>query len=328
MPQAADAATGGQHFAPIEPFESGFLDTGDGHQIYYEVSGNPAGEPVLVVHGGPGGGTNPTMRRYHDPAHYRIVLFDQRGCGRSTPNASLANNTTWHLVADMEQLRERLRITRWQLFGGSWGSTLSLAYAERHPERVTGLIVRGIFLFRRSELDWFYQEGASWVFPDAFERFKSLIPEAERGDLRGAYYKLLGGTDEARRLEAARAWAMWEGLTLSLRTDPARVEAFGAPRYALTFAAIESHYMAHGGFFECDGQLLRDAHRLAGIPGTIVHGRYDMCTPVKNAFDLKKVWPEAKLVVVEDAGHAMTEPGIVRGLVRATEAMKAAPSPK
>lgn len=301
-----------------DPYNEGFLDTGDGHSIYYAECGNPAGAPALIVHGGPGGGCNPAMRRFHDPRHYRIVLFDQRGCGRSLPNASIENNTTWHLVADMERLRQHLGIARWQLFGGSWGSTLSLAYAEAHPERVTSLVLRGIFLLRRSELAWFYEDGASALFPEAWEAFERVIPPEERGDMIGAYYRRLTDPDPKVHMPAAEAWSVWEGTTLSLIEDPVRVRSFANPAYALAFARIECHYFVNHGFLDADGALLRDAHRLAGIPGVIVHGRYDVVTPVRNAWDLKKVWPSAELRIVPDAGHAMTEPGIIHELVRAT----------
>lgn len=301
-----------------EPYNEGFLDTGDGHSLYYSECGNPAGAPVLIVHGGPGGGCNPAMRRFHDPRHYRIILFDQRGCGRSLPNAAIENNTTWHLVADMERLRHYLGIERWQLFGGSWGSTLSLAYAETHPARVSALVLRGIFLLRQSELAWFYQGGASALFPDAWEAFERVIPPEERGDMIGAYYKRLIDPDPKVHMPAAEAWSVWEGTTLSLIEDPVRVRSFANPAYALAFARIESHYFVNRGFFNADGALLREAHRLAGIPGVIVHGRYDVVTPVRNAWDLKKVWPSAELRIVPDAGHAMTEPGTIHELVRAT----------
>jgi proline iminopeptidase len=288
------------------------------HQIHFEECGNRNGKPVLIVHGGPGGGSNATMRRFHDPAQYRIVLFDQRGCGRSTPHASLEDNTTWHLVADMEQLREHLGISRWQLMGGSWGSTLSLAYAQRHPERVTDLILRGIFLLRRAELDWFYQEGCSWLFPDAFDAYAKVIPAGERNSMMEAYYHRLTHRDPQVQLEAARAWSIWEGTTLSLQQDPERIKLFSADAYAIAFARIECHYFVNRGFFSRDDELLAGADRLRGTPGTIVHGRYDVVTPLKSAFDLKKVWPEADLRVVPDAGHAMTEPGIIHELVAAT----------
>ncbi len=301
-----------------ELFNEGFLDTGDGHSLYFAECGKPNGVPALIVHGGPGGGCNPAMRRFHDPRHYRIILLDQRGCGRSLPNASIENNTTWHLVADMERLRHHLGIERWQLFGGSWGSTLSLAYAVTHPERVTALVLRGVFLLRRSELAWFYQDGASALFPEAWESFVRIIPEAERGDTIGAYYKRLTDPDPKVHIPAAEAWSVWEGTTLSLIEDPIRVRSFANPAYALAFARIECHYFVNAGFFAHDGVLLQQAHRLAGIPGAIVHGRYDVVTPVRNAWDLKKVWPSAELRIVPDAGHAMTEPGIVHELVRAT----------
>jgi len=305
-------------YPAIEPYRSGRLKVGNGHEIYFEECGNPQGQPALLVHGGPGGGSNPTMGRYHDPEHYRIILFDQRGCGRSTPHASLEANTTWDLVADMERLREELSIERWQLFGGSWGSTLALAYAETYPERAQSLILRGIFLLRRAELAWFYQEGCDWLFPEAFAAFQSLIPAEERGDMIAAYHRRVTHADPETRLAAAKAWSVWEGSTLSLLQDPERIRQFGVDAYALAFARLECHYFVNGGFFECDGQLLRDAGCLRAIPGTIVHGRYDVVTPVKNACDLKSAWPSAELRIVPDAGHAMSEPGIVHELVSAT----------
>jgi proline iminopeptidase len=305
-------------YPPVEPFRSARLDVGDGHQIYFEECGNPRGKPVLVVHGGPGGGCNPTMRRYHDASRHRIVLFDQRGCGRSLPHASLEANTTWHLVDDMERLRIHLGIERWQLFGGSWGSTLALAYAETHPQRVSDLILRGIFLLRREELRWFYQAGCGWLFPEAFEAFKKVIPPEERGDMIAAYYRRLTHADREVQVAAARAWSIWEGSTLSLTQDPERIKLFGADTYAIAFARIECHYFVNAGFFDRDDQLLADAHRNRHLPCTIVHGRYDVVTPVKSAWDLSRVWPEAELRIVGDAGHAMTEPGIVHELVGAT----------
>ena len=305
-------------YPPIEPFIQRRLAVGDGHEVYFEQSGNPNGIPVLVVHGGPGGGSNPTMRRCHDPQRYRIILFDQRGCGRSTPHASLENNTTWDLVADMERIRDVLGIDRWQLFGGSWGSTLSLVYAETHPERVTGLILRGIFMLRQAELNWFYTAGASWIFPDAFEHYLAEIPESERGDMIAAYYRRLTHEDRSVQISAAKAWSIWEGSTLSLYEDADRVRHFANEIYALAFARIECHYFINKGFFAHDDQILRNAHKLAGIPGIMVHGRYDMCTPFRNAWDLHKAWPRSELRMVPDAGHAMTEPGIVHELVSAT----------
>jgi proline iminopeptidase len=306
-------------YPEVEPYRSGWLRVSGGHDIYFEECGSPAGKPALIVHGGPGGGCNPAMRRFHDPARYRIVLFDQRGCGRSTPHASLNENTTWDLVADMERLRQHLGIETWQLLGGSWGSTLALAYAETHPERVTELILRGIFLLRKAELDWFYQEGCSWIFPDAFERYLAPIPPAERGNMIEAYYKRLTASDPEMQLAAARAWSVWEGTTLSLLHDPERVRKFSNESYALAFARIECHYFVNKGFFKCDNQLIENASRISRIPGTIVHGRYDVVTPLKNAWDLAKAWPRAELRIVPDAGHAMTEPGIAHEVVTATD---------
>lgn len=309
-------------FPPIEPYATYRLKVSDLHEIHVEECGNPKGKPVIMVHGGPGGGVNPAMRRMHDPAAYRIILFDQRGCGKSTPHAELRENTTWDLVADMEKIREHCGVERWQLFGGSWGSTLCLAYAETHPERVSELVLRGIFTLRRKELLWFYQEGASLIFPDLFEPFREHIPEAERHDLIAAYHRRLVDPDPQVRQEAARRWSVWEGSTLSLFPDPARVASFADDHYAIAFARIECHYFVNKGFFDADDQLLRDAHRIADIPGVIVHGRYDMCTPFFNAWDLKKVWPKGELRIVQDGGHALSEPGIVDELIGATEAYK------
>lgn len=303
---------------PIEPVRTGRLKVSARHEIHYEECGNPDGKPALLVHGGPGGGSNPAMRRYHDPERYRIILFDQRGCGRSTPHASIEENTTWDLIGDMERLREELGVERWQLFGGSWGSTLSLAYAQTHPERVSELILRGIFTLRRAELEWFYQEGCSWLYPDAFEDYLAPIPEAERGDMMAAYHKRLTHPDPAVQLEAARAWSVWEGTTLSLLPDETRIRRFAADDYAIAFARIECHYFVNGGFFAYDGQLIAEARKLAGIPGVIVHGRYDVVTPLATAWELARAWPDAELRIVPDAGHAMTEPGIVHELVSAT----------
>jgi proline iminopeptidase len=308
-------------YPPIEPFHQARMAVPGGHEIYYEQSGNPSGIPVLVVHGGPGGGSNPTMRRCHDPSIYRIILFDQRGCGRSTPHASLEANTTWDLVADMERLRERLQIDRWHLFGGSWGSTLSLTYAQTHPERVTAMVLRGVFLLRKAELDWFYQDGCRWLYPEPFESYLAQIPLEERGDMVTAYYKRLTDPDLSVQLQAAKAWSVWEGSTLSLYEDPDRVRHFANEAYALAFARIECHYFINRGFFDHDGQLLTNAHRLSSIPGVIVHGRYDVCTPFRNAWDLSRAWTNAELRIVPDAGHAMTEPGIVHELVSATRRM-------
>ncbi len=305
-------------YPPLEPYETFALDVGDGHRVHVELCGNPEGQPALFVHGGPGGGTDPSQRRYWDPRAYHIVLFDQRGCGKSTPYASLEANTTSHLVDDMERIRTHLGLERWQLFGGSWGSTLALAYAEAHPERVTELLLRGIFLVRAEEVRWYYQEGASRIFPEAWEAFLAPIPDAERDDLVRAYHARLTSPDDAMRLEAAKAWSVWEGSTSRLQVDRALVEKSADPRFAEAFARIECHYFVHGGFIE-DGQLLRDAHRLAGIPGVIVQGRYDVVCPPKSAWELAKAWPDAVLEMIEDAGHSALEPGTARALVEATK---------
>ena len=309
-------------FPPIEPYQTHRLRVSALHEIYVAEYGNPGGKPVLLVHGGPGAGSNPTMPRFHDPAAYRIVLFDQRGSGKSTPHAEIEENTTWDLVADMEAIRKHLGIDRWQLFGGSWGSCLSLAYGETHPNRVSELILRGIFTLRRKELEWFYQEGASYILPEAFAEFTRPIPASERGDLIAAYHRRLTGPDPEIRVAAARAWSMWEGSALSLLPDPARVAAFGEPHYALAFARIESHYFQNGGFFETDDQLIARAGILRDIPGVIIHGRYDLCTPAVIAWDLHRAWPEAELRIVADSGHAMTEPGIIHELIAASEKFK------
>ncbi len=308
-----------QLYPELAPYRDGLLPVSALHSIYYEECGNPDGKAVLMVHGGPGGGANAIMRRFHDPSRYRIILFDQRGCGRSRPYASIEENTTQHLIADMEALRSHLGVERWQLCGGSWGSTLSLAYAQTHPERVTELILRGIFLLRRAELEWFYQEGCNWIFPEAYEDFSAPIPPAERSDMIAAYHRRLTGPESEEQRAAARAWSAWEGTTLSLAMDPERVRTFSEDRYALAFARIESHYFVNGGFLGEDGQLLKDAHKIRHIPGVIIHGRYDAITPVRNAWDLKRAWPEADLRIVPDAGHAMTEAGIAHEIVDAAE---------
>ncbi|MCB1552699.1 MAG: prolyl aminopeptidase [Xanthomonadales bacterium] len=306
-------------YPECEPFDSGFLRVSERHQLYYEQCGHPQGKPVVMVHGGPGGGCSEAMRRFHDPNKYRIVLFDQRGAGRSTPHADLVDNTTWHLVSDMEQLRGHLAIDRWQVFGGSWGSTLALAYAQKHPERVTELVLRGIFMLRRWELEWFYQSGASRLYPDAWEHYLAAIPEVERGDLISAFHRRLTSEDEETRLAAARAWAIWEGATSYLHQDPNYLSSHGDARFALAFARIECHYFVNGGFFECENQLLRDVARIRQIPAVIVHGRYDVVCPIENAWDLHRAWPEAELMVVQDAGHSAFEPGNRDALIRATE---------
>jgi proline iminopeptidase len=291
------------------------------HELYFEECGNPQGKPVVCLHGGPGGGINSMLRRFHDPARYRIVLFDQRGCGQSTPFACVEENTTWDLVEDMEKLRVRLGIDRWQVFGGSWGSTLGLAYAVSHGARVTELIVRGIFTVRRSEVQWFYQDGASHLFPEAWARFLATIAPHERHDLVAAYHRLLTGPNSEERLTAARAWSRWEGSTLSLLPDPARETAFADDHFATAFAAIECHYFQNRGFFERDGWLLEQAPALRDIPGVIIQGRYDVVTPPRTAHDLHLAWPEARFEIVPDAGHSASEVGIKSALIRATNAL-------
>lgn len=305
-------------YPPIEPAQSGYLEVGDGHELWYEVSGNPDGKPVVFLHGGPGGGCTPKMRQFFDSRAYRIVLFDQRGAGKSRPHASLEANTTWHLVADIERLREHLRIERWQVFGGSWGSTLALAYAQAHPERVTELVLRGIFLLRKKEIDWFYQQGASELFPDLWQDFIAPIPEDERHDLLHAYHKRLTADDERTRITAAKAWSVWEGSTSTLLPSAEVRKTFEEDRIALAMARIECHYFVHGGFME-DGRLLADVGRIRHIPAVIVQGRYDVVCPAVSAFELSRAWPEADLRIVPDAGHAAFEPGNVHELVSATD---------
>jgi proline iminopeptidase len=306
-------------YPEIEPYDVGKLQVSDLHTLYYEQSGNPNGKPVVFLHGGPGGGTNPKCRRFFDPAIYRIVLFDQRGCGKSTPHAELTDNTTWHLVADIERLREHLGITRWQVFGGSWGSTLSLTYAQTHPDKVSELVLRGIFMLRRWELEWFYQKGCDALYPDAWEAFLAAIPEAERGDLMSAYHRRLTSPDPQVRLNAARAWSVWEGATSFLHQDEAYINSSGEDEFALAFARIECHYFVHGGFLEHDDQLLRNVDRIRRIPAVIVQGRYDVVCPMRSAWDLHRAWPEADLRVVQDAGHSAFEPGIAHELLEATD---------
>ncbi len=305
-------------FPPIEPFDAGMLRVSDVHEIYYEVSGKIDGKPVVVCHGGPGGGSTPSMRRYFDPQHYKIIVFDQRGCGKSRPHAALEDNTTWALVGDMEALRRHLGVDQWQVFGGSWGSTLALAYAETHPDCVSELVLRGIFTLRREELLWFYQEGASWLYPDAWADYLAPIPEGERGDLISAYYKRLTGDDAAAQLRAARAWSLWEGGTVSLFPSEERMQSFSNEAFAIAFARIECHYFVNGGFFERDDQIIANIGRVRHIPGVIVQGRYDVVTPMKTAWELSQAWPEADLQIIQDAGHAASEPGIIDALIRAT----------
>lgn len=305
-------------YPEIEPFETGFLDTGDGHRIYWERVGTKGAKPAVFLHGGPGGGCGPVHRRLFDPALYDVILFDQRGCGRSTPFASLDNNTTWDLVADIERLREMAGFGQWLVFGGSWGSTLALAYAETHPDRVSELVLRGIYTLTKAELDWYYQFGVSEMFPDKWERFLKPIPEAERGDLMAAYRKRLVGDDREAQMAAAKAWSGWEGETITLLPEPSTSDKFHEDQFALAFARIENHFFVHAGWLE-EGQLLRDAGRLSGIDGVIVHGRYDMPCPARIAWQLHKAWPRAEFHLIEGAGHAFSEPGILDQLIRATD---------
>lgn len=306
-------------YPPIQPYASGMLDVGDGHQLYWERCGTAGAKPVVFLHGGPGAGSSPAHRRQFDPAKYDILLFDQRGCGRSTPHASLEANTTWHLVADIERLREMVGFEKWMVFGGSWGSTLSLAYAQAHPDRVTELVLRGIFLFDQYELDWLYKDGgAAALYPDKWEAFLAPIAQERRGDLVAAYHELLTGDDAELQLRAAKAWSTWEGETVTLLPSPGVIEDFSQPDKAIAIARIENHYMINKGWLEED-QLLQGAEKLRGIPGVIVQGRHDCCTPPKAAWALHKAWPEAELNIVPDGGHLFSEPGVLDGLVRATD---------
>lgn len=305
-------------YPPIEPFASGMLDVGDDHTIYWERCGTPGGKPAVFLHGGPGGGCSPEQRQQFDPVLYDVLLFDQRGCGRSTPFADLEANTTWHLVADIERLRELAGHEKWLVFGGSWGSTLSLAYAETHPGRVTELVLRGIFLASKAEGDWLYRYGANEFYPEGWDDFSGHIPEDERDDLVEAYHRRLTSDDPSVRLAAAKAWSAWEGLTVTLLPDPAIMADFTADDHAVAVARIENHYFRHDCWLE-PGQLLRDAHKLHAIPGIIVQGRHDCCTPPSAAWALKKAWPEVELQIVPDGGHLFTEPGITDGLVRAAD---------
>ena len=310
-------------YAEQTPFDSGWLKVSPPHEVYYEVCGNPRGKPAVVLHGGPGGAINPTMRRFFDPKRWRTALFDQRGCGRSRPNASLEDNTTWSLIEDIERLRVHLGVEKWTVFGGSWGSTLAIAYAIMHPDRVESLVLRGIFLLTERELRWFYQDGASMLFPDAWERFLKPIPEAERGDLITAYHKRLTSPSRAVQVEAASAWSQWEGDTISIRGPEARPPKFNEADFAVAFARIECHFFQNRGFFTEDGWLLKNADKLKDIPGWIVQGRFDVVTPLEATWKLKEAWPKARFDIIWDAGHASTEPGIIDGLVRATDAAAA-----
>jgi proline iminopeptidase len=309
-------------YPPIEPYDEGRLPVSPLHTLCYEQSGNPKGTPVVFLHGGPGGGTVPDYRRFFDPKSYRIVLFDQRGSGKSTPHASLEENTTWHLVADIERLREHLEIETWVVFGGSWGSTLALAYAQTHPRRVRAMILRGIFLCRPKEIRWFYQEGASNIYADVWEQYLNVIPPEERGDMLAAYYRRLTSDDEATRIEAARAWSVWEGSTSKLYPDPDLIDHFGDPHFAIAFARIECHYFTHNAFFETDNYLIENVERIRDIPTVIVQGRYDVVCPMVSAWELHRAFPEADLQLVANAGHSALEPGNRAALVEATEKFK------
>lgn len=306
-------------YPPIEPYNQGILQVSELHRIYFEESGNPAGKPVVFLHGGPGGGSVPIYRQYFDPELWRIVMFDQRGCGKSTPHAELRENTTWDLIADIEKLREHLGIEQWVVFGGSWGSTLSLTYAETHSDRVQGLILRGIFLLRQKELQWFYQEGTSNIFPDAWQEYLKPIPQRDRHDLISAYYRRLTSKDPQIRLEAARAWSIWEASTSKLLVDENLIAKFGEHNFAEAFARIECHYFVNKCFFESEDYLLQNVDRIRHIPGAIVQGRYDVVCPMISAWELHQVWPEAEFIVVPDAGHSMSEPGITKALLEATD---------
>ncbi|MCA1567857.1 MAG: prolyl aminopeptidase [Acidobacteria bacterium] len=306
-------------YPAIEPYDQGMLPVSPVHTLYYEQCGNPEGVPVVFLHGGPGGGVVTDYRRFFDPAAYRIVLFDQRGSGKSTPHANLEENTTWHLVADIEQIRQHLGIESWVVFGGSWGSTLALAYAETHPDRARALVLRGIFLCRPKEIRWFYQEGANAIYPDAWEHYVKVIPEAERGDMLGAFHRRLTSDDETVRLEAARAWSVWEGSTSKLYPDEDFIAHYGDPRFALAFARIECHYFMHNAFFETDNYLIENVGKIRHIPAVIVQGRYDVVCPLMSAWELHRAWPEADLQIIPDAGHSALEPGTRSALVRATD---------
>ncbi|MGB5621955.1 MAG: prolyl aminopeptidase [Gammaproteobacteria bacterium] len=317
------AATGLRGLYPeIEPFNNGFLRVSETHEIYFEECGNPDGQAAVFIHGGPGAGCDERARRFFDPDHYRIVVFDQRGCGRSRPHASLEDNTTWHLCADLERLREHLNIESWLVFGGSWGSTLALAYAQHHPAVITGLVLRGIFLCRSSEIRWFYQFGASELFPDVWETYLAPIAEDERGDLVQAYYRRLTGDDHEAALEAARAWSMWEGATSFLLRDEKHVAHAGEADFALAMARIECHYFVNDAFMGSERQLLEGVDAIRDIPAVIVQGRYDVVCPIRSAWDLHRAWPEAEFRVIPDAGHSAFEPGITSALIEATDAMR------
>lgn len=304
-------------FPPIEPYETNFISV-DGHEIYFEQCGNPEGKPAVFLHGGPGGGGSTSVRRFFDPDIYRIIVFDQRGCGRSKPHACLEKNTTWDLVSDIELIRERLQIKQWLVFGGSWGSTLALAYAQSHPDAVSEMILRGIFMLRKKELDWFYQDGASNIFPDAWEKFIEPIEKSKRDDLISAYYEIFNGKDEEKKIEAAIAWSRWEGSTVNLSYNPEMVDSFSEPEFALAFALIENHYFINKGFLSHEQQLIDNINIIRNIPATIIQGRYDVCTPISTAWELHKNWPEAELIITPFSGHSAFEKEITHELILAT----------
>jgi proline iminopeptidase len=308
-------------YPPIEPFRTGFLRVSDVHELYFEESGNPDGKPAVFLHGGPGGGTDAKMRTFFDPQVYRIVLFDQRGCGKSRPHANLVDNTTWHLVEDIERLREHLGIKRWLVFGGSWGSTLALAYAQTHPDQVSELVLRGIFLLRKWEIDWFYQDpdGAGALYPDLWQQYVASIPTAERSDMVRAYYELLTSDDPKVMRQAAKTWSVWEGATSFLRLNPDYVAKFQEDEYAAAFARIECHYFINKGFMRTDNQLIEDVGKIRKIRSVIVQGRYDVICPMKSAWELHRAWPEADLRIVPDAGHSAFELGNIHELISATD---------
>lgn len=306
-------------YPEIEPFDSGMLDVSDLHSVYFERCGNPDGIPLIFLHGGPGGGLIPMYRRFFDPAAYHIILFDQRGSGRSTPHAELKENTTWDLIKDIETLRVKFGVEKWYVFGGSWGSTLSLAYAQTHPDRALGLILRGIFLTRSKELKWFYQYGASEIFPDFWERYRDEIPEAERGDMMGAYYKRLTSDDEQTRISAAKAWSVWEGSTSKLFPSADLINHWEDPQEALALARIECHYFMNNSFFPTENFLIENVEKIRHIPTVIVQGRYDVVCPAVSAWELHRAFPEADLQIIQDAGHSISENGITAALVQATD---------
>ena len=305
-------------YPPIKPYDTGFMNSGE-HEIYYEQCGNPNGKPAIFLHGGPGGGGSEAVRRFFNPEAYRIIVFDQRGCGRSKPHACLTNNTTWDLVADIDSLKQKLNIDQWLVFGGSWGSTLALAYAQTHPDSVSEIILRGIFMLRKKELDWFYQEGTSNIFPDAWEKFIEPIDISKRDNLISAYYEIFNGDDEDKKIEAAIAWSRWEGSTVNLSYSPEMVDSFSEPKFALAFALIENHYFINKGFLSYEQQLIDGIDIIRNIPATIIQGRYDVCTPLATAWELHKNWPEAKFVITPFSGHSAFEKEITHELILATD---------